>query len=26
MRVRGDRMMLERDAPGTVAPPPFEIA
>lgn len=25
-RVRGERMVLKRDAPGTVAPPPFEIA
>ena len=25
-RVRGDRMILRRDAPGTVAPPAFEIA
>lgn len=25
-RVRGDRMILKRDAPGTVAPPAFEIA
>ncbi len=25
-RVRGERMVLTRDAPGTVAPPPFEIA
>ena len=25
-RVRGDRMILKRDVPGTVAPPSFEIA
>jgi len=25
-RIRGDRMILKRDAPGTVAPPAFEIA
>ena len=25
-RVRGDRMILKRDTPGTVAPPAFEIA
>ena len=25
-RVRGERMILKRDAPGTVAPPAFEIA
>jgi hypothetical protein len=25
-RIRGDRMILKRDAPGTIAPPAFEIA